>query len=68
VPAARSVKVIGTSTSRSPASDARQVFSIWKLYPFEAEPSAPIASRASRRNALNPAVLSRTPVRSIIRT
>jgi hypothetical protein len=39
-------------------AERAQVFSIWKQYPFEAEETAPIPSSASRRNALNPAVVS----------
>ena len=60
VPTLRSVNVMGTSVTRSPMRTARHVFSIWKQYPFEEECTASMSSSARRRNALNPAVVSRT--------
>jgi hypothetical protein len=48
-PEARSVKVIGTSTTRNPSCQALCTISIWKQYPLDRTASTGSSSSTSRR-------------------
>lgn len=57
-PSVRSRKVIGISTTFSPAETARQVNSTWNEYPVEPTESRSTRLRASLRQHLKPPVRS----------